>query len=204
VQTATPAAASPTESAADHRSTVCFAYAGRFVKEKGLALLVQAAGRLAREGLSFRLKFIGDGPERANLEADVRDRQLQDRTTFTGMLAPEELQLEMAGVTALVMPSIWEETAGLAAMEQMMRSKALIVSEIGGLSEVVGDAGLKFPAGDPVALSNCMRRVIEEPEMTRQLGAAARHRALAFFSEDAMIDAHMRLYREVCASHEAP
>jgi glycosyltransferase involved in cell wall biosynthesis len=203
VQTATPAAASP-GIAADQCSTVCFAYAGRFVKEKGLALLIQAAGRLAREGLSFRLKFIGDGPERANLEAEVRDRQLQDRTTFTGMLGPEELQQEMAGVTALVMPSIWEETAGLAAMEQMMRGRALIVSEIGGLSEVVGDAGLRFPAGDAVALSACMRKVIEEPEVTRQLGAAARRRSLALFSEDAMIDKHIQLYRDVSSRPEPP
>jgi glycosyltransferase involved in cell wall biosynthesis len=203
VQAAKAAAASPAK-AADQNSTVCFAYAGRFVSEKGLALLVHAAARLKRDGLSFRLKFIGDGPERTNLEADVKAQELQDRTTFTGMLGPEELQRETADVTAVVMPSVWEETAGLAAMEQMMRGKALIVSEIGGLSEIVGGAGLKFPPGNARALATCMKRVIEEPELTRQLSEAARHRALALFSEDAMIDAHLQLYRDVSAASTAP
>lgn len=186
----------PTSSAtaADQNGAVCFAYAGRFVREKGLLLLVQAAASLEREGYSFRLKFIGDGPERKNLESAVRSHELLDRTSFTGMLGPSDLQRETTDVTALVMPSVWEETAGLAAMEQMMRAKALIVSEIGGLSEVVGDAGLKFPPGNAQALASCMRRLIEDPQLAAELGQRAHERAEHLFEQDRMIARHLRLY----------
>jgi glycogen synthase len=42
------------------------------------------------------------------------------------------------------MPSVWEETAGLSAIEQMMRGRLVIASRIAGLGEMVGDAGSRF------------------------------------------------------------
>ncbi len=178
-------------------SPVCFAYVGRFVTEKGLPLLVQAAARLKRDGLSFRLKFIGDGPERANLEAAVKAHELQDRTTFTGMLGPEDLQRETADVTGVVMPSVWEETAGMAAIEQMMRGRPVVAADIGGLGEVVNGAGLKFPAGDVSALAECLRRIIEDPPLARRLGEEARDRALHQFQVERRIEEHLRLCRSL-------
>jgi glycogen(starch) synthase len=175
---------------------VCFAYIGRFVSEKGLPLLIDAAARLKRDGLPFRLKFIGDGPERTNLEAAARIHDLQDRTFFTGMLGPEDLRKETADVMAVVMPSIWEETAGMAAIEQMMRGRAVVAADIGGLGEVVDGAGLKFPPGNAQALAECMRRLIDDPDLARRLGASARQRALALFPRDAMMEAHLQLYQE--------
>lgn len=191
---ATELAPTSSATAADQNGTACFAYIGRFVREKGLLLLVQAAASLKRDGYPFRLKFIGDGPERKNLEAAVTSQELLDRSSFTGMLAPDDLQRETTDVTALVMPSVWEETAGLAAMEQMMRGKALIVSEIGGLAEVAGDVALKFPPGNVQALADCMRQFIEKPELIRELGHHARVRAEHHFEQDRMIIEHLRLY----------
>jgi glycosyltransferase involved in cell wall biosynthesis len=184
-------------SAGRQDSPVCFAYVGRFVSEKGLTLLVQAAASLKRDGFSFRLKFIGDGPERANLEACVRTYELQDRTTFTGMLGPDELRRETADVTAVMMPSVWEETAGMAAIEQMMRGRAVVASDIGGLGEVVNGAGLKFPAGDVHALTECMRRVMDDPTLADRLGNEASRRGEEMFAEEQMIDRHLHLYQEV-------
>ena len=56
------------------------------------------------------------------------------------------------------MPSIWEETAGLAAIEQMLRGRLVIASDIGGLGEMVGDAAIKFPAGDAPTLADQMKK----------------------------------------------
>jgi glycogen(starch) synthase len=174
-------------------SPVCFAYVGRLVSEKGLPLLVQAAARLKRDGLSFRLKFVGDGPERKNLEAAVAAHGLGDCTAFTGMLGPEELQRETADVKAVVMPSVWEETAGMAAIEQMMRGRPVVAADIGGLGEVVDGAGLKFPAGDVPALAQCLRRMIEDPAMADRLGEEGRKRALELFRLERRVEEHLRL-----------
>lgn len=184
-------------SAGERNAAVCFAYVGRFVREKGLPLLVQAAARLRDDGLSFRLKFIGDGPERAGLEAAVKNAGLADRTTFTGMLGPEELRRETVDVTALVMPSVWEETAGMAAIEQMMQGRPVVVSDIGGLGEVVNGAGFRFPAGDVAALAGHLRSIVEDPALALRMGEKAARRAVELFDRERMIGEHLRLYREI-------
>jgi glycogen(starch) synthase len=181
-------------------SSACFAYVGRFVSEKGLPVLIDAAARLKREGVSFRLKFIGDGPERKNLETAVAAHGLEDRTVFTGMLGPEDLRRETAGVKALVMPSVWEETAGMAAIEQMMRGRPVVASAIGGLGEVVNGAGLKFPPGDASALAECLRRIVEDPELSDRLGKEGRNRAIDSFGLERRIDDHLRLCESIVKS----
>jgi glycosyltransferase involved in cell wall biosynthesis len=171
---------------------LCFAYVGRLVGEKGLPLLVEAAGRLRARDYDFRLRFVGDGPERTHLENLAAERGLD--AVFTGFLGGDALQKATEDVAAVVMPSIWEETAGLAAMEHMMRGRPVIVSDIGGLGEVVDGAGLKFPVGDVDQLTACMQQILDRPEMINDMGHTARARALEMFRQDRMVEDHVRLY----------
>src|SRR5205807_2598615 len=130
-----------------------FAYVGRLVSEKGIPLLLEAATILKKEGLRFRVMIVGDGAERNSLEIMTRDLGLSDEVSFAGCLRGDALHMAVRDVTALVMPSIWEETAGLAAMEQMMRGRLVVATDIGGLGEVVDGAGLKFRPGDARGLA---------------------------------------------------
>ncbi|HKN61186.1 MAG TPA: glycosyltransferase family 4 protein [Candidatus Acidoferrales bacterium] len=172
------------------------AYVGRLVSEKGLRTLLQAADLLRRSGCNFRLAFIGDGPEREDLERLAESLGVRELTTFTGFLRNSDLAQAVNGVDVVVMPSIWEETAGLSAIEHMMRGRVVIAADIGGLGEVVGDAGLKFPSGDAQALTSCIRRVIDDPSLRVSLGSSARTRATRFFTRDRMIEEHVSIYRE--------
>jgi glycosyltransferase involved in cell wall biosynthesis len=174
-----------------------FAYLGRLVSEKGLPLLLEATKRLKEEGFRFRLLFVGDGPERKRLEVMVREWSLQEYVTFTGFLQGKRLEEVMASVSAVIMPSIWEETAGLAAMEHMMRGRPVIAADIGGLGEVVDGAGLKFPPGDAEALIDCLRRILQHPQILVELGQKARQRALQLFRWERMVDEHLCLYRRL-------
>lgn len=103
----------------------------------------------------------------------------------------------MRDVTALVMPSVWEETAGLAAIEQMARGRPVIAADVAGLDEVVGDAGLKFRAGDAVDLAARMRQVLEEPPLAERLSRLGRERALRMFALERMIEDHRRIVTRV-------
>jgi glycosyltransferase involved in cell wall biosynthesis len=98
--------------------------------------------------------------------------------------------------SVVVMPSTWEETAGLAAIEQMMRGRLVIAADIGGLSEVLGDAGLKFVPGNAVSLADCLRSVIENPALITSYGEKARHRALQLFERSKMLTEHAQIYRD--------
>lgn len=170
-------------------------YVGRLVTEKGLPVLLQAAKRLDTEGVKFRLKFVGDGPERDNLERLARNLQFTNPVEFLGERRDAELAEALRSVRVVVMPSQCEETAGLAAIEQMMRGGVVIASDIGGLGEVVGDAGLRFKPGDSEGLYSRLRAVIESPSLRASLGLAARERAMQTFGADSMIERHISLYR---------
>ena len=170
-------------------------FIGRLVSEKGLPTLLQAAKRLDDEGINFRLTFVGDGPERANLGNLARDLQFRNRVEFLGQLRGPELAEAVRSVQVVVMPSECEETAGLSAVEQMMRGGVVIASDIGGLGEVVGEAGLRFKAGDSDNLYSRLREVIERPSLRESLSLAARRRAMQTFSRNSMIEGHISAYR---------
>jgi len=175
-------------------SPLCFAYVGRLVSLKGLPLILEAAKSLQMEGYNFRVKFVGDGPNRGKLQSQTEKLGLADYVEFTGFMIGSAFQATIQDVTAVLMPSVWEETAGLAAIEQMMRGKLVIASDIGGLGEVVDGCGLRFPAGDVDKLAACMRSVLDDPEIVKRNGNAARQRALDVFSQQRMVREHLELY----------
>ncbi len=177
-----------------------FAYVGRLVTEKGVPVLLQAAKELVDAGYSFRLKIIGDGPERAALENKAISLGLQRCVFFAGWLQGEALQVELEGVSAVVMATLMEETAGLALIEHMMRGGLVVASDIGGMGEVVDGAGLKFAAGSVAGLVSCLRRVLDDPCLVTTLGARARARAQELFTQERMVDDHLGIYREISGS----
>src|ERR1700735_2597387 len=173
------------------------AYVGRLVSEKGLPVLIQAVRHLQELGQPVKASIIGDGSERARLETLSKQLGTDSTVTFFGERRGRELDQALMGVEALVIPSVCEETFGLSAVEQMMQGRLVIAADVGGLSEVVGDAGLRFPAGDARALAACLKRLIEDRSLAQSLGSAARQRATELFRLDRMIEAHAAVYREV-------
>jgi len=182
------------------QDTICFAYVGRFVGEKGLPVLLQAASLLHRQGISFRVLLVGDGQQRPELEEIIRREQLQEVVCITGYLRGEQLAAALQQIDVVVMPSLWEETAGLSAIEQMMCGKLVIASAIGGLREIVADGGLTFPPGDAVALAQHMRAVITEPSSFDNLRRVARSRSLRMFQLQTMINEHAAIYKRLSRS----
>ncbi|HXN52961.1 MAG TPA: glycosyltransferase family 4 protein [Candidatus Acidoferrum sp.] len=172
-----------------------FAYLGRLVTEKGLLVVLEAVRLLRREGYEVFVKIVGDGPERINLQSEIAVSGLQKNFCLTGFLLGDELDIALQDVGTIIMPTLMEETAGLAVIEQMMRGRLVIASGIGGLGEVVGSTGLQFPAGNAVALAECMKKVIQHPAIISSLGHQARERALNFFARPTMIAEHASVYR---------
>jgi glycosyltransferase involved in cell wall biosynthesis len=80
----------------------------------------------------------------------------------------------MRELDALVLPSrttsVWKEQFGRVIVEAMACQTPVIGSDSGAIPEVIGDAGLIFPEGDAHALGNCLRRLIESPDLRRELG----------------------------------
>src|ERR1700722_6908953 len=175
-----------------------FAFVGRFVPEKGIEVLLHAAKILSQQGLPFEVRLIGDGPERTSVEALIIKLNLAECVRITGFVKPgEEMTNSVRDIDAVVVPSVWEEAAGFSAIEQMIEGRLVIASAIGGLAEVVGDAGLLFPPSDVVALASVMGRVARDPVLVETVAARGRIRALEQFGIERMIEEHARLYFEL-------
>lgn len=174
-------------------------FLGRLVSTKGVHVLLKAAQLL--DDLDFRLDIIGDGPERKRLEDEVRLRSLKGRVIFRGYLPAAEVENVVADARAVVMPSLAGEVFGLVALENMLRKKVLIVSEIGALTEVVGNTGLAFPTGNAEALAACLRQVLQSDSFVEETGARAADRARSLFSVERMVSEHLLLYRRLLAHH---
>jgi glycosyltransferase involved in cell wall biosynthesis len=177
-----------------------FAYLGRLVVEKGVSVLLEATRLLLDEGREIHVLLIGDGPDRTRLESQIAASALEKNVQITGFLRGAALERRLETVNAIVIPTIMEETAGLAALEQMARGRPVIASAIGGLGEIVDGGGLTFSPNDPRALAGMMKRILDEPGLTASLALSASQRMLRSFSFGGMIQAHAHLYHEVCAA----
>src|SRR5262249_36772785 len=87
----TPPAALPATGAGRSARPACFAYVGRLVPEKGVALLLRAAAQVTAGRYACRLKVIGDGPERGALEGLARQLGIERQVEFTGFLSRSEM-----------------------------------------------------------------------------------------------------------------
>ena len=178
-----------------------FFFLGRLVSEKGVNLLIEAFATVQRHaGNAYRLCIIGDGPERPRLEQMVKDLDLEDFVTFTGMLTKRDLVEQMKVCKIAVLPSTWEEPFGGAASEILAADKNVIVARDGALSEIVADAGLTFPNNDSQALAEAMRKLVEDEALQQQHRENARVRLRAF-NEDDLINEYLSLFQRVLAQN---
>jgi glycosyltransferase involved in cell wall biosynthesis len=176
------------------------AFMGRLVTSKGVRLLFEAAKILREQHRSFELLIIGDGPERAALERFARDSQLTAMVRFGGRLDGTQLEAALAQASAVVVPSVGGEVFGLVVVESMQRAMPVVASDLGAFTEVLGDAGLTFRTGDVKDLAAALSRLLDDPSFAETLGHRARKRALDFYNNSRMIEAHKRVYLEVCDS----
>lgn len=193
IRNGVPQAKSLDRSIANGERKMAFAYLGRLVVEKGAHVLIEAARILKGRGKEFRVLLIGDGPEKETLRAQVRDANLDHIVAFLGFRTGEDLQEALSGPCVLVMPSVCQDVAPFAPLEQMMMGRTIIASDIGGLSEEVGDTGLKFRPGHAEELADRMEQAIATPELLAELGQKARERMLELYTAEKMIGAYRYL-----------
>lgn len=135
----------------------------RLVSDKGVTLALQAVHNLFKNGLETHLTIVGDGPERANLEAESKTLGIDHLISFTGSLSPEEVATQMRQHRVLVVPSIWEEPFGIVALEGLASGCEVIVSDCGGLPEAISSHGRTFTKGNVIELAACIREALRSP-----------------------------------------
>lgn len=177
-------------------------YFGRLVEEKGLTVLLNAAAQL--DNPDWRLKIIGGGPQRAELEHLAQRLAIAARVQFCDLIPSAQMPAQYAGLDAYVLPSLtrphWKEQFGRVLVEAMASGVPVIGSDSGAIPDVIGDAGLIFPEGDTAALAVALRRLQNDSILHQRLAAQGRARVLAHFTHHRIAAATVEAYQDMLKS----
>lgn len=151
---------------------------------KGHRFFLEAMARLRDEGLHIRWRVAGDGPERAAIEARIAQLGLTDQVQLLGPQDEGGVLALLQEVDALALTSFgMGEAAPVTVMEAMACGLPVICSVIGGTADMIcdGEDGLLVPQQDVAAIAGAVRRLAEDGDLARRIGAAARMTALREF-----------------------
>jgi len=153
---------------------------GRISAQKGQVILVEAAARLAAEGRTFEIVFVGDGEMRAVLEKSIADHGLGKHTRITGWADGAAVRREIEGARAFVLPS-FSEGLPVAIMESFGLGRPVISTYVAGIPELVetGRSGWLVPAGSVETLTKALREALMAPVSTLTLFANEGRRRVA-------------------------
>ena len=138
---------------------------------------------------------VGEGEERAALEALARRLGLGARVVFTGLR--HDVPRLLAAVDVLALTSLYEGFPNVL-LEAMATGAVAVATDVGGCRELVtsGETGLLVPPRAPAAVAAAVGRVLRDPALARRLATAARQRVEGAFSIDVMarrtMDAYLR------------
>src|SRR6266566_1622979 len=175
-------------------------YVGRIVREKGIFTLLDAFEKLRKQGKDVSLVLVGEGPLKEDLAKEVLRRKLNDRVKLAGFVDEKKLVSLYNSSDAFVLPSHYEPF-GMVALEAMASRIPVVVSDVGGLSEIVEDGitGVKVPAYNPSALAEGILRVLEGRELSAQLKENAYRMVQERYRWDIIAEKTIGAYRTSCA-----
>ena len=165
----------------------------RPVKRVGDTVRTLAEVRRTRDAV---LVLVGDGPDRAPVEALSGALGVRDSVAFAG--ERRSLGDLFAHADLFLLPSE-QESFGLAALESLASGVPVVASEVGGVPEVVthGETGWLVPAGNPRAMAAAVLSLLDDPPRRVRMGRAARARALGLFQPGPLVSRVEEIYREV-------
>jgi glycosyltransferase involved in cell wall biosynthesis len=168
---------------------------GRLIPIKGFDVLLRAFARAREEVEGLTLELAGGGPLEAELGAAA-----PDGVTLLGHVSDVAQLMERHAV--VVIPSRGEGF-GMVGLEAAERGRAAIVSDVGGLPEIVADneTGVVVPPEDADALAGAIVALATDPARIAAYGAAARRRAVTQFSAEGAAAGVERVYRRLLQSH---
>lgn len=164
-------------------------FVGRLTREKGADVLVRAWKDLP----DIPLTIVGDGPERADLEAKA-----PPHVRFLGQRAAKEVRALMNSAGALVVPSLCYESFGLTIVEAFACGLPVIASRLGAFQELVehGRTGVFFTPGDAVDLAQVARRAFAERRHLAAMGDEARATYVRFYTPETNLEMLEKIYVE--------
>ena len=173
---------------------VCIA---RLEPVKQLHVLLAALAFLRTEGIPFRCTIVGDGACRESLLTLSHDLRLSDHVAFVGALASDGVRQHLRSAHLAVLSS-QSEGYPVSLLEAASTGIPAVAPAVGGIPEIIvhGETGFIAETADPHALGTAMKRLCMDHRLAGAMGAAARQRALRYFSADRQMSLLLEVWEE--------
>jgi glycosyltransferase involved in cell wall biosynthesis len=178
----------------DRRFVVCI---GRLDEQKGQRWLLEHAHRWLDQLPEHNLLLVGDGPDRAALEALAREKQLESRVHFLGWTTLVPTILVAADL--LVLPSLWEGMPNVL-LEAMAARRPIVARQVEGVTELLGPkaSGQIVPLDpNPQPFVNAILNLLKNNDLRHSCATENRLRVEAHFSLEAMVRHYESLYSQL-------
>ncbi|MBC7232031.1 MAG: glycosyltransferase family 4 protein [Chloroflexi bacterium] len=178
--------------------TFTIGYMGRIVPEKGLWVLLDALATLSGD---WQCLLVGEGLIRAEWLKQAGDRGLARRVIWVPTVPHSAVPDYINTMDVLVLPSLmtprWKEQFGHVLIEAMACQVPVIGSDAGAIPEVIGDAGIVVPEGDPNTLALAVKQLYLSEAERAALGRKGRERVLAYFTNERIAQRTWFFWQEI-------
>jgi len=154
-------------------------FVGRLAPVKAGHVLIAAASRLVCQGRDIRLRLVGDGPCRAELERMAHERGVQAHVVFEGWQNADRVRTLYQQADLFCLPSL-AEGIPVVLMEAMAMEIPCVATRVMGVPELIRDQvdGLLIAPGSEEELAAALERLLDDPELRLRVGKSARQRVL--------------------------
>lgn len=201
---------SPSSRNGPHGNVLTIGTVKTLAEKYGIDVLIEATAIVrdslkkenALEDRRLRVLIVGGGPQREKLEQKVRDLNLEALVRFTGKVPHCEVPKYLGELDVYVAPSRSDsESFGVAILEASACECPVVVSNVGGLPEVVkdGQTGIIVPREDVSATADAILQLIRSPEQRKDMGKAGRRWVCDRYSWEACVNRMESIYAKLVA-----
>ncbi|GIM45074.1 hypothetical protein DNHGIG_06230 [Collibacillus ludicampi] len=173
-------------------------FIGRMVQEKGVHLLLEAIPEILQACPQAKFLIAGRGPMLAKWQNDVKESGLSEKVMFVGFVDDETRNHLFHLADVCVFPSLYEPF-GIVALEAMAAGVPVVVSDVGGLSDIVnhGEDGCKMLPGDPHSLAVQVIHLLKDPHFSEQIVMRARKKIERQYCWETIAEQTARVYERI-------
>ncbi|MBR8830487.1 MAG: D-inositol-3-phosphate glycosyltransferase [Chroococcopsis gigantea SAG 12.99] len=184
-------------------------FVGRFVQEKGILTLLKATAGLTSN--SWKLLLLGRGQLQETIIYEARRRGIEERLILVESVPHDRVPDYINIMDTLVLPSEtnydvktltavgWKEQFGHVLIEAMACKVPVIGSDSGEIPHVISEAGLIFPEGDETALRECIKKLMQRPQLQEELASRGYERVMSDYTNKALATNQLEFYKQLLA-----
>ena len=176
---------------------------GRLVNEKGLHVLLNAIPQILSTFNNVKFVIAGKGPCLNNLIELSQKLNIMNRVYFTGFVSEEVLLKLYKCSDIAVFPSTYEPF-GIVALEGMVAGIPVVVSDTGGLKEIVNhkEDGMKFYSGNSDSLADCLLELLSDDSLSNKIRNVALQKVHKLYNWDNISERILNEYKYVISKYK--